>query len=83
MFDKMKPLISLILFLFMSCATIPKECMELRVMADEKYFTKIDGINFAQSGKGKVYYVMTLKAMQEMNERYDALANYVNCVEGE
>lgn len=81
MFNEMKPLIFLIPFLFMSCAGIPKKCIELRNVANEKYFTRIDGINIAQYGKGPYYFVMPEKAMEEMNERYDALANYVNCFE--
>lgn len=79
----MKPLIFLILFLFISCATISKECVELRVMATEKYYKRIDGINNAQEGNAEPYYVISTKAMEEMHERYDALADYVNCFEGE
>ena len=72
----MNKLLILIPFLFMSCATIPNECMEKRDLAVEKYFKRID-INPTQRG-----YVMSFQAMKKHNERYDALADYVNCFEG-
>ena len=69
--------------LFMSCVSLPHtKCMEKRDLAVEKYFTRIDGLNIAQDGKGPYYFVMTEKGFDGINERYDALVDYVNCFEG-
>ena len=67
----------------MSCASLPHtKCMEKRIIANEKYYKKIDGINKAQIGNTKLYYTVSTQAMKETHERYNALVDYVDCLEG-
>lgn len=73
----------IIILLITACATprIPTKCLEKRIRVNEKYFRKIDGINIAQEGNSKPYFIMTFKTMKENNSRYDSLVEYVNCLE--
>lgn len=81
----MKPLILLILipFLLMSCASLPQiKCAEKRIAALEKFNKRID-VHIAKEGNSEPYFVVSFEAMKEMGEQYNALAEYVNCFEGD
>ena len=59
-------------------------CMELRELATGKYFEKIGEVNVAQFPNkctAGAFFIMSKEAMNNHNNRYDALVDYVNCLE--
>jgi len=62
-------------------SNIINKCLEKRIIVNEKYHKRIDGINVAQEDNSEPYYIVSTQAMKEIHERYNVLVEYTNCLE--